>query len=204
MADIFKDKKFKAICQKYFKEGQKTFEEKLFTGKYYILDYENDGTKHLQCIAGQLNGQWYAHLLNLGYILPKKSVKKAVKTMLELNCKASKYGAVNSVYPDGKIDRASYHSENIWAGESYQLYSLAIYEGFIKEGLKLTENMWKHFCYGVNNPFSQPDVMLAKTGKLGDGELYLRNVAIWGVALALAKKKPALKKALKKLNKHLF
>jgi uncharacterized protein (DUF608 family) len=204
MADVFKDKKFKAICQKYFKEGQKTFEEKLFTGKYYILDYENDGTKHPQCIAGQLNGQWYAHLLNLGYILPKKSVKKAVRMMLELNCKASKYGAVNSVFPDGKIDRASYHAENVWAGESYQLYSLAIYEGFVKEGLKLTENMWKHFCYGVNNPFSQPDVMLAKTGKLGDGELYLRNVAIWGVALALAKKKPTLKKALKKLNKHLF
>jgi uncharacterized protein (DUF608 family) len=204
MAEIFEDDKFLKICQKYFINGRKTFEEKLFTGKYYILDYEDDGNIHPQCIAGQLNGQWYAHLLDLGYILPKKSIKKAVKTMLDLNCKASKFGAVNSVYPNKKIDRASYHAENIWAGESYALYSLAIYEGFVKEGLKLTKKMWHHFCYGVKNPYSQPDVMLAKDGRLGDGELYLRNVAIWGVALALAKKRPNLKKSLKKLNKHLF
>ena len=204
MAGKFKDKDFKNICSKYFKEGQKTFQEKLFNGRYYILGYESDELIHPQSIAGQLNGQWYAHLLGLGYILPEESVKKAVKSMLDLNCRASQYGAVNSVFPGGRIDRASYHAENIWAGESYQLYSLAIYEGFVKEGLRLAKEMWHHYCHGVNNPYSQPDVIFSESGKLGDGELYLRNAAIWSVALALAQRKPSIKKSLKKLNKYLF
>ncbi|MFC1631345.1 GH116 family glycosyl hydrolase [Candidatus Omnitrophota bacterium] len=205
MAKIFGDVEFLKKCREYFLNGRESFQQKLWNGKYYIAGYENNGKTYQSSLAGQLNGQWYAHLLGLGYILPRESVRQAVKTMLKLNTQASEFGAVNSVFADGKIDRSSYHAENIWIGETYMLCCLAIYEGFVKEGLSLARKLWLHIAKGALNPWSQTDVIYAKNGRLGDGELYLRNVAIWGIPLALARtpqgkslaKCPLFKKALR-------
>ncbi|NQT00366.1 MAG: hypothetical protein HQ595_04700 [Candidatus Omnitrophica bacterium] len=187
MAQKNKDFTFLKLCREYFLKGRDSFQRKLWNGKFYIAGYEDNAKKYESSIVGQLNGQWYAHLLGLGYILPKQSVKQAVKTMLKLNVRASRFGAVNSVFADGKIDSSSYHAENIWIGETYMLCCLAIYEGLVKEGLSLARNLWQHIAKGVLNPWSQTDVIYAKDGCLGDGELYLRNVAIWGIPLALAR-----------------
>lgn len=203
MAEILKDRKFANKCRNYFEKGRKSFDEQLWNYGYYKAAHiDKDGTYDAS-VVGQLNGQWYAHLLGLGYILPEDRVKEAVKNILRLNCKASKFGAVNSVFPDGKVDRSSYHSENIWAGESYAFASLAIYEGFVKEGLELSKRIWDHFVKGVYNPWSQPDVIFAKDGKLGDGELYLRNLSIWTIPFALAKHDKKIKKFLLKIEPRL-
>jgi len=79
---------------------------------------------------------------------------RAVKSILELNARASKFGAVNSVFSNGRIDHSNYHAENIWVGESYALCSLAIYEGFIKEGLSLARKIWLHFAERALNSWS--------------------------------------------------
>jgi len=186
MARIVHDGPFYNECQSYFKKGQKSFEKELWRNSYYIAG-KSKKEKYIACTAGQLNGQWYAHLLNLGYILPEKHVKKAVKTMLDLNGRKSRYGIVNSVYPDGKVDRASYHAENIWAGETYALAALAIYEGYIKEGLDVARRTWENFVYRKRNVWSQPDVVFARDGSLGDGELYVRNMSVWTIPFALAR-----------------
>jgi uncharacterized protein (DUF608 family) len=195
---ILKDKKFAQICEEWFIKGQKSFEEQLWNGSYYIMGRGQNGKVYddQACIVGQLNGQWYAHLLDLGYILPKEHVQSAVKNILRLNGQASKFGAVNSVFSDGRVDNSSYHAENIWVGESYALASLAIYEGLVEEGLELAQRSWLHFTRGVLNPWSQPDVLFAQDGRLGDGELYLRNLSIWGVLFALAKRKNQTAKQL--------
>ena len=187
IAKTVNDKAFAEECRRWFERGRVSFEEKLWNGDYYIAAWISNKERYEASVLGQLNGQWYAHLLGLGYILPREHVKKAVKFILDLNVKASKFGAVNSVFPNGKIDRSSYHAENVWAGETYAFASLAIYEGFVKQGLDLTRRTWEHFAYTKLNPYSQPDVIFAKNGKLGDGELYLRNLAIWTVLFALAK-----------------
>ncbi len=187
MARALGDYDFLKLCRKYFLNGRDTFQKKLWNGRFYISGYENSSKIYPSSIVGQLNGQWYAHLLGLGYILPKESVKQAVKSMLRLNARASRFGAVNSVFSGGRIDRSSYHAENIWIGETYALCSLAIYEGFVKEGLSLARKVWLHFAERALNPWSQPDVVYAKDGRLGDGELYLRNLSIWSIPLALAR-----------------
>jgi uncharacterized protein (DUF608 family) len=203
MALALKDKKFALTCEEWFTKGQKSFEEQLWNGSYYIMGRGKNNKIHdgNACIVGQLNGQWYAHLLGLGYILPEEHVKAAVKNILRLNGQASKYGAINSVFPDGRVDNSSYHAENVWVGESYALASLAIYEGFIEEGLELAQRTWQHFVKVAQSPWSQPDVLFAKDGQMGDGELYLRNLSIWGVLFALGKNKnQTVKKLLKTLG----
>ena len=199
MAQILNDKEFYKECKKYFNKGSKSFEKELWNGSYYIAGRSPKKT-YTACTAGQLNGQWYAHMLSLGYILPEAHVKKAVKTILELNGKKSRFGIVNSVYANGKIDKSSYHAKNVWAGETYAFCALAIYEGFQDKALDIARRTWENFVYKRHNVWSQPDVVFAKDGALGDGELYVRNMCLWAIPFALAKHDDAVKEFLIKLE----
>jgi len=199
MAETLKDRKFYAMCEDYFTRGRESFEKELWTGSYYIAGISKDKTYNA-CIASQLNGQWFAHLLGLGYIVDEKRVKKAVETILKLNGSVSRYGIVNSVYPDGKIDRSSYHAENIWAGECYAFASLAIYEGYVKEGMECAKKTWDNFIINAKNAWYQPDVVFANDGAMGDGELYVRNLALWTLPFALARHDKKVAKFLKELE----
>jgi uncharacterized protein (DUF608 family) len=176
-----------------------SFEAQLWTGTYYRAARQSDGSTYDACIAGQLNGQWYAHLLGLGYVVAPERVRQAVETMLRLNGSVSRFGAVNAVFPDGRLDTSSWHSGNIWAGETYALSALAIYEGFVDEGLDLAKRMWMSFVDGAKRPWSQTDVVSAQDGRPGDGEFYIRNIAIWAVLLALAQGQAEVRDAVRAL-----
>ena len=199
MAEAMKDKAFKKKCETYFSKGKESFEKELWNGSYYIAGKSGE-KPYTASTAGQLNGQWYAHLLNLGYILPEEHVKKAVRTILDLNGKMSKFGIVNSVFPDGKIDKSSYHAENVWAGETYAFSALAIYEGFVREGLDVAKRTWSNFVQNTRNVWYQPDVIFAHDGSLGDGELYVRNMSLWAIPFALARHEKGAKEFLLKLE----
>lgn len=186
LARIAGDKRFALQCHAAFSCGAKSFDELLWTGSYYRAAHSSNGVLYQACIAGQLNGQWYAHLLGLGYLFEASRVRRAVETMLKLNGAASSYGAVNSVFPDGRVDEQSWHSANVWVGETYALAALAIYEGFVEEGMALAQKTWLNFVGKAKRPWSQPDVVRATDGSLGDGELYLRSLTIWALPLALA------------------
>ncbi len=186
MAQLVHDRDFARICRFWFRRGSESFEKKLWAGSYYLAARQDDGSSYDACLAGQLNGQWYAHLLNLGYIVPPEHAHKSVETILRLNGQASRFGAVNAVFPDGRIDQSSAHAKNIWAGETYAFCALAIYEGFVEEALALAEKVWLTFASCARDVWSQTDMVMAEDGSLGDGEFYIRNVAIWALPLALA------------------
>ena len=199
MASIMQDKKFYNKCKDYFEKGKESFEKELWNGSYYIAGKSKDKL-YTACTAGQLNGQWYAHLLGLGYILPEAHVKKAIKTILDLNGKKSQFGIINSVYADGTIDKSSYHAENIWVGETFAACSLAIYEGFTEEALGIARRTWENLVNKQRNVWSQPDVIFASDGSLGDGELYVRNMSFWAIPFALAQKETGIREFLLKFE----
>jgi non-lysosomal glucosylceramidase len=199
MAKIMNDTYFHKLCKLYFEKGKASFEKELWNGSYYIAG-KSGKNAYGPCTAGQLNGQWYAHLLDLGYIADRSHIRKAVKAILDLNGTKSPYGIVNSVYADGKIDNSSYHAENIWTGETYALCALAIYEGFTEEALAIAKRTWENFVYARRNVWSQPDVVFAHDGSLGDGELYVRNLSLWAIPFALAQHDKGVKEFLLKLE----
>lgn len=202
MAEAMGDHAFSQELHQKFILGQQSFEEQLWNGRYYrIVASEKKGTmEHEACTTGQLNGQWYAHLLDLGYILPREHVVSAVHAMLEMNGSVSRFGAVNAVLPDGSVDRSNSHSGNVWPGETYALASLAIYEGMVDEGLELARKVWANITDNVKNPWDQPDVIDSVTGKYGFGDHYMRNMVVWALAFALSKRDPRVKRALDALK----
>ncbi|NQT07256.1 MAG: hypothetical protein HQ575_06930 [Candidatus Omnitrophica bacterium] len=201
IANTFKDKKHEMLYKKWFENGKRNFEKKLWNQRYFVNYLCNDKGCESSCTIGQLNGQWYAHLLGLGYIADKKKVKTAIKTILRLNGTKSKHGLVNAVRYTGEINKSSFHSKNVFPGMSYAFASLCIYEGFKKEGMSLTKRIWDNFAYNTKTPWNQPDVVHLKTGKGLFGDYYMRNMGIWSVYLALANRDSNLRKTLKTITR---
>ncbi len=195
MAKILSDYETQEICNEWFKRGQENFIKKLWNERYFIC-YNNGKEKSEAATLGQLTGQWYAHLLGLDYIVPKELVKKAVKYLLAVNAKASKFGAVNSMSSKYSRDKTCLHSSNVWIGINYAFASLAIYEGFAKEGLALAEKVYKATTEGSLNPWNQPDMIDAESGEYLFGDHYMRNMVIWAIPIALAKKNIKIKEAI--------
>ena len=197
MAKLFNDKQAERKFEDWYKKGRKSFEQKLWNGRYFANYACNEKGCEDSCTLAQLNGQWYAHMLGLGYIADKKKIRTAIKSILKLNAGKSKFGLVNSVYSDGRINKRSLHSRNIFPGMGYAFASLCIYEGFKKQGLQITEKIWNNFVYNARTPWNQFDLAKEKTGKGIFGDSYMRNMVIWSVFLALAKKDARMRKLLK-------
>lgn len=202
MAESVGDHAFSQELRRKFVLGQQSFDRQLWNGKYYrvVASEQNRTPEHEACTTGQLNGQWYAHLLGLGYILPREHVVSAVRAMLETNGSMSRFGAVNAVLPDGSVDRTNSHSGNVWPGETYALASLAVYEGMVDEGLELARKVWANITDNMKNPWDQPDVIDSVTGEYGFGDHYMRNMVVWAPAFALSERDPRVKQALDALK----
>lgn len=200
IAENLNDKKMVKRCIDAFTKGRKSFEQKLWNGKYYITAKSADGS-YESCMLAQLTGQWYAYLLGFGRIFPEENIKSSIRWILKLNDKDSAYGATNSVFIDKQRDMESYHSQNIWPGVCYSFAALAIYEGFVKEGLKLTQKVWNTISVKNKNPWNQSDVIIAKDGSYGFGDYYMRNSVIWAVLIALAQDNLAVANGIAEIRK---
>ncbi|MFH1459325.1 MAG: GH116 family glycosyl hydrolase [Candidatus Omnitrophota bacterium] len=199
IADYFNDKGLAKKCLHCFLKGQKSFEDKLWNGKFYITSNDQD-KMYESCTVAQLAGQWYAYLLGLGRVFPEDNIKSAIKWIFKLNDQDSSYGATNSVFVNKRRDKESYHSQNIWPGVCYSFAALAIYEGFEKQALKLTKKVWETISIKNKSPWNQPDVIIAQDGSFGFGDYYMRNNVIWAVLLALAKNNPNIEIGLEKIK----
>lgn len=195
LAMLKNDRSMARMCRARFEQGKRSFIAQLWNGRFFVAGWSK-GKVYPACIAGQLNGQWCAHLLNLGYLFPPAMVRSAVREVLRLNGRDSKYGVTNSVFPNGRRDTSNAHASGIWPGESYAVAALAIYEGMESEGLRIAKKTWENMTKVQKNPWNQPDVVHAADGTFGFGDYYMRNMAIWAVAEALAAKRPALRRAL--------
>jgi uncharacterized protein (DUF608 family) len=199
MADIMKDAQTKDLCRRYYDRGRKNFIKKLWNNRYFIC-YNDDKDKNEACCVSQLTGQWYAHLLGLGYIVDRQMVQCAIRQIFALNARQSEYGAINAVFPDGKIDKTCSHSQNVWIGVNYAFCSLAIYEGFINEALALAKRVWDNLVDNIRNPWNQPDMLDTETGEYIFGDHYMRNMVIWAIPLALGNTHKKAKKLIDSLR----
>lgn len=184
LAHAMRDARMEQRSRAALERGRDSFVAQLWTGRYFRAAH--DGKTFVDaCTLDQLCGQWYADLLGLEPIVEREQIKQAIQTIVQLNLSASPFGAVNSIRPDGTPDTTCQQSSNIWAGVCYGFASLAIYEGFRAEGLALARCVWEVFSRRLRRPWDQPDTLRATDGAYLFGDHYMRNMAIWGVPLAL-------------------
>ncbi len=152
----------KAAAERFhavFEKGQKKLVELCWNGEYFqqhLPDYMNrQGEVGPGCMSDQLLGQWWAHQLGLGYILPREKVVAAMRAVFKYNFKsdltgwqhvprafagAKDKGLIICTWPKGgRPGHVMLYSDEVWTGIEYQAAAHMIYEGLTEEGFAIVK-----------------------------------------------------------------
>ena len=184
-----------------FQKGQKKLVELCWNGEYFeqhLPDYlKRPGEVGPGCMADQLIGQWWAHQLGLGYILPKEKVVSAMRAIFKYNFKsdlttwrhaprafagAKDKGLIICTWPKGgRPPNVMLYSDEVWTGIEYQVAAHLIYEGLTEEGFAVVKAARDRYD-GVprapiqRNPWNEIEC----------GGHYARAMSSWSLLLALS------------------
>ncbi|KAF9604796.1 hypothetical protein IFM89_010337 [Coptis chinensis] len=194
MAHQLGDKAFAERCRSKFLKAKPVFEEKLWNGSYF--NYDSGSSSNSRSIqADQLAGQWYIASSGLPSLFDDSKIRSALQKIFDFNVmrvKGGRIGAVNGMYPNGKVDESCMQSREIWTGVTYGLAATMILTEMKDEAFTTAEGIftagWSEEGYGYW--FQTPE------GWTVDGHyrslIYMRPLAIWAMQWALALPKAIL------------
>ncbi len=184
-----------------FEAGRTNLDAQCWNGEYYqqnLPDYlTREGEYGPGCLADQLLGQWWAHQLDLGYLLPKAHVQTALRSLYKHNWRTDftnfhhhwRYfaggtdkGLLICTWPKGGRPASTIpYVDEVWTGVEYQVASHMLYEGLVDEGLAIVKGARERYD-GVprppmgRNPWSEVEC----------GGHYARAMSSWSLLLALS------------------
>jgi len=198
MALLMHDQQFADSCKTIYESGREQTVKRLWNGQYFRQDV--DGKKYPReqygdgCLADQLFGQTWAHILNTGYIYPEDMVKKTLSSTWKYNW-TTNVGAYNKIYAPDRyyasnnepgllittwplgdyLKTGVMYKNEVWTGVEYQLATNMIYDGMMNEGLSIVKGIDERYNGTNHNPWNEIEC----------GDHYARALASWGVLLAL-------------------
>jgi len=196
MATYLGDAKAAARYRGVYESGRARMDRELFNGEYYRQIYDPDVAPKYQygegCLADQLIGQWFAHLVGLGYLFEPEHVRSAIRAVFEHNWMTDLWehanpqriyalnderGLLLCTWPrGGRPEFPFVYSDEVWCGIEYQVASHLIYEGFVDEGLAIVKGVRDRHDGERRNPWNEFEC----------GSHYARSLASWSVLTALS------------------
>ncbi len=181
MAKTMGDADFAAQCRERFEKGKAGYDRTCWNGEYYVNVYDApNATPQIYnqhncfgpgCHSDQLLGQWWAHVLNLGYVLPTERVHQALRAIYKHNWRPdlSRHVHRQRVFAEGKEkgllccswpkggrpqDPILYCDE-VWTGIEYHVAATLIYEGMAEEGLQIAKGARDRYTGNQRNPWAE-------------------------------------------------
>ena len=201
-----------------YASGRARLDRELWNGEYYRQIVRNpapnESRKHLYparhptafrpgepepryqygpgCLADQLLGQWFAHVVGLGHLLPQEHVREAARSIYRYNFRRSleahescqRAYAVNEeaallqcTWPQGGRPRYPFpYADECWTGSEYAVAGLLLYEGHIDEGVEVVRAVRARHDGIRRNPWNEFEC----------GNHYARALSSWALMLALS------------------
>jgi len=181
--------------------GMKLQNETLWGGEYYIQHIQEPPANDYGpgCHSDQLLGQWWAHMLDLGYLYPTDRVRTALRSIMEQNFRTDFHGfdqaprryvlddeggLLMCTWPKGGRPASfTIYSDEVWTGIEYSTAGLMVFEGLIEEARTIVRTARSRYDGrlrdGLNsgpggNPFND----------LECGKFYARAMSSWGLLIA--------------------
>ena len=179
----------------------KNQDQKLWNGEYYIQIPEAKSARDYNtgCHADQLLGQWWAHMLNLGYLYPQQRVKSALAAIMKHNFREKfdgfkqiprRYipddegGLIICTWPNGGRPKSFIlYADEVWTGIEYAAAGAMVYEGLIEPSRQIVRMARSRYDGrrrdGLNsgpggNPYNE----------LECGKFYARAMSSWSLLIA--------------------
>ncbi len=201
MAKRARDPSTAARFQSVYLAGRKNLVVRCWNGEYFQQDlpgYEKRGGEvGPGCMADQVIGQWWAHQLGLGYLLPKEMVQKALRSVFQYNwypdltgwkhaprafAGAKDRGLIICTWPKGgRPASVMNYSDEVWTGIEYQVAAHMLYEGMRDEAYAIVKGLRERYD-GV----PRPPILRNPWNEIECGGHYARAGASWSLLLALS------------------
>ncbi|KAK1257159.1 hypothetical protein QJS04_geneDACA024892 [Acorus gramineus] len=194
MAHRLGDHAFAERCRRRFLKAKPVFESKLWNGSYFNYDSgTSSNSKSIQ--ADQLAGQWYTASSSLPPLFEESRIRSALQKIFEFNVmkvNGGRMGAVNGMYPNGRVDESCMQSREIWTGVTYGVAATMVLSGMEHQAFATAEGVfisgWSEEGFGYW--FQTPEAWTV------DGHfrslIYMRPLAIWAMQWALSPPKAIL------------
>jgi non-lysosomal glucosylceramidase len=184
-----------------FEQGQKKLVELCWNGEYFqqhLPDYaKRQGEVGPGCMSDQLIGQWWAHQLGLGYILPQDKIVSALRAVFKHNWKsdltgwqhaprafagANDKGLIICTWPKGgRPGNVMLYSDEVWTGIEYQVAAHLIYEGLVEEGFAIVKGARDRY-----DGIPRPPIARNPWNEIECGGHYARAMSSWSLLQALS------------------
>jgi uncharacterized protein (DUF608 family) len=182
-----------------FLKGQQNLLKLCWNGEYFqqnLDDYlKRPGEVGPGCMSDQLIGQWWAHQLGLGYLLPKERVQAALQSIFKYNwmpdltgwkhsprafAGAKDKGLIICTWPKGgRPGHVMLYSDEVWTGIEYQVAAHMIHEGLIEEGLAIVKGARDRY-----DGAPRPPIPRNPWNEIECGGHYARAMSSWSLLLA--------------------
>ena len=195
MARVQGERELAALYRARFESGSAKIDELLWNGEYY--EQKHDARKHPEfqygkgCLSEQLIGQWWAHLLELGYLFPQEHVCSALDAVWRHNFQrdfvgfrqqrafASEHdrGLLVCTWPRGeRPEKPMLYCDEVWSGEEYEVASHMLTEGLVQPALLIVKAV-RDRCDGrERSPWNDVEC----------GDHYARAMSSWALLEAAA------------------
>ncbi len=184
-----------------FERGQKKLVELCWNGEYFqqhLPGYEKRAGEYGPgCMSDQVIGQWWAHQLGLGYLLPPEQVRSALRAVFKYNwltdhthwqhnwrkfAGGRDKGLLICTWPrGGRPAETIPYVDEVWTGIEYQVAAHMIYEGLTDEAFAITKGARDRYD-GVPRAPMRRDPW----DEIECGGHYARAMSSWSLLLALS------------------
>jgi uncharacterized protein (DUF608 family) len=191
MAGRLGDHDHAAGYRELFRLGSAGYDDALFTGEYYRQVLLPGDRREFQwesgCLSDQLIGQWWAHRLDLGYLLPVEHVRTALASVVRHNLRHGFAGFDHPfrVYADGddsgllmcswphggRPEVPTRYADEVWTGIEYQVATHCLDEGLDTQAWAVLSALWRRYDGRRRNPYNEIEC----------GDHYARALAGWSV-----------------------
>jgi non-lysosomal glucosylceramidase len=172
-----------------FERASVAYDELLWNGEFYAQPSTGEAYDFGSgCLSDQLLGQWWAHELGLGHVLPAERVRAALGAIVRYNRKqhfephgyrefadGDETGLVVCSWPHGGRPAVPLrYCDEVWTGVEYQVAAHCFYEGLDEEGLAIVRGVRARYDGTRRNPFNEVEC----------GDHYVRAMAGWSLLTA--------------------
>jgi uncharacterized protein (DUF608 family) len=184
-----------------FEKGRENHVARCWNGEYFQQDLPGYETRTGEygpgCLSDQLIGQWWAHQLGLGYLLPPDKVKSALRAVFQHNwltdhtnfrhqwrkfAGGSDKGLLICTWPrGGRPAHTIPYVDEVWTGIEYQVAAHMLYEGMTEEALSIVKGARDRYDGAPRAPMPR-----SPWNEIECGGHYARAMSSWSLLLALS------------------
>ena len=176
-----------------FEKGRENLVAECWSGEYYVQKVDLAAHPKYEfttgCFSDQMIGQWWAHQLDLGYILPEEQVKKTLAAIYRYNWRRdfrgfkqsprvfaseNDRGLLTCTWPaaaGGRPAQPTLYVDEVWTGIEYEVAALLIYEGMTEEAVEILRGVRARYDGRERSPWNDVEC----------GDHYARAMSSWAL-----------------------